>query len=142
MLRARMLQSLLLAAVGSSLAFTSSSSAEEPVWNKPPTVADWLRLSKLPDWSGVWNPNISDQRGRACQSPLAEPPAALSGLEVVVRVNRSVYSTSADSATPPLAVPCPESARPEDVDATALRADVWRFTGMGKPRCPRNVACS
>jgi hypothetical protein len=26
-----------------------------------PTEKDWLALSKLPDWSGVWVPNIADQ---------------------------------------------------------------------------------
>jgi hypothetical protein len=27
----------------------------------PPTQKDWLDVAKLPDWSGVWTPNVSDQ---------------------------------------------------------------------------------
>ncbi len=33
----------------------------KPVINPPPTAKDWADLSKLPDWSGVWNPKITDQ---------------------------------------------------------------------------------
>lgn len=29
--------------------------------NPAPTAADWMALSKLPDWSGYWVPNIRDQ---------------------------------------------------------------------------------
>src|SRR6478735_1486831 len=74
MLRPRILQTLLLVAIGSSLAFTASSSAEETVWNKAPTAADWLRLSKLPDWSGVWNPNMSDQNAQIKTNPVPWRP--------------------------------------------------------------------
>ena len=31
------------------------------VLNPPPTAADWANIAKLPDWSGVWNPKITDQ---------------------------------------------------------------------------------
>src|SRR5262249_33143628 len=31
------------------------------VINPPPTAQDWADLSKLPDWSGVWNPKVTDQ---------------------------------------------------------------------------------
>jgi hypothetical protein len=27
----------------------------------PPTPQEWADLAKLPDWSGVWNPRITDQ---------------------------------------------------------------------------------
>jgi hypothetical protein len=33
----------------------------KPVINLPPTAQDWADLAKLPDWSGVWNPKITDQ---------------------------------------------------------------------------------
>jgi hypothetical protein len=32
-----------------------------PVINPAPTAKDWADIAKLPDWSGVWNPDISDQ---------------------------------------------------------------------------------
>src|SRR3954447_8117471 len=74
MRRPWMLGTLLFVAIGSSLAFTGSSFAEEPVWNKAPTTADWLKLSALPDWSGVWNPNISDQNAQIKTNPVPWKP--------------------------------------------------------------------
>jgi hypothetical protein len=38
--------------------------AAETIINKPPTAQDWADLAKLPDWSGVWIPNISDSSHR------------------------------------------------------------------------------
>jgi hypothetical protein len=35
--------------------------AEKDVINAPPAAQDWQALAKLPDWSGVWTPVISDQ---------------------------------------------------------------------------------
>jgi hypothetical protein len=35
--------------------------AGKPALNLPPTAADWAALARLPDWSGVWIPKISDQ---------------------------------------------------------------------------------
>ena len=37
--------------------------------NPPPTAQDYADLSKLPDWSGVWNPNITDQDRQALTNP-------------------------------------------------------------------------
>jgi hypothetical protein len=33
--------------------------------NPPPTAQDYADLAKLPDWSGVWNPKITDQDRQA-----------------------------------------------------------------------------
>jgi hypothetical protein len=33
--------------------------------NPAPTAADWAALADLPDWSGIWNPNFTDQREQA-----------------------------------------------------------------------------
>jgi hypothetical protein len=63
--------------LGLSLLLTASSFADEPALNKAPTTADWLRLSKLPDWSGVWNPNISDQNSQIKTNPVPWKPEAL-----------------------------------------------------------------
>src|SRR5256885_7911349 len=38
---------------------------EKPIVNPPPTAKDWADLAKLPDWSGVWNPKITDQDRQA-----------------------------------------------------------------------------
>jgi hypothetical protein len=47
-------------------AAASVTSAQAPkkapsVINPAPSAQDWADIGKLPDWSGVWNPNISDQ---------------------------------------------------------------------------------
>ena len=34
--------------------------ADDPT-DRAPTSAEWSALAKLPDWSGVWNPDIDDQ---------------------------------------------------------------------------------
>src|SRR5258705_508064 len=40
----------------------SAETAKKPVViNPPPTAQDWADLAKLPDWSGVWNPKVTDQ---------------------------------------------------------------------------------
>ena len=37
--------------------------------NPPPTAQDYADLAKLPDWSGVWNPKITDQDQQARDNP-------------------------------------------------------------------------
>src|SRR5215468_11609071 len=48
--------------------------AAEPVQNPPPTPAQWAALAKLPDWSGVWTPFISDQFRRMTADPVPWRP--------------------------------------------------------------------
>src|SRR6202045_319107 len=47
------------------------AAAKKPptVINPPPTAQDWADLAKLPDWSGVWNPKITDQDAQAKTNP-------------------------------------------------------------------------
>ena len=56
----------------------SSGGAEEPealtVVNRPPTAGEWAALAKLPDWSGVWTPFISDQARRIRADPVPWRP--------------------------------------------------------------------
>ena len=40
-----------------------------------PTEKDWVALAKLPDWSGVWTPNISDQNAQMKTNPPPWTPA-------------------------------------------------------------------
>src|SRR6476660_7213178 len=49
-----------------TISVASQTSAQAPkktpsIINPPPTAQDWADLGKLPDWSGVWNPKITDQ---------------------------------------------------------------------------------
>jgi hypothetical protein len=44
--------------------------AADTVVNSPPKPKDWTDLAKLPDWSGVWTPNVSDQQRREKSDPI------------------------------------------------------------------------
>lgn len=56
---------ILAAAAGLTLtmasATTSATAAVKP-GNGPYAAADWAALGKLPDWSGVWVPDVADQK--------------------------------------------------------------------------------
>src|SRR5258707_13488704 len=53
-----------------SAAAGSAVRAAESVTNPPPRPADWAALAKLPDWSGVWTPSMSDQNERIKTDPI------------------------------------------------------------------------
>src|SRR3954465_6796361 len=62
----------LLAAVGiwvSVSVWAAEPEKDKPVINPPPTHKDWADLAKLPDWSGVWNPKITDQDAQIKTNP-------------------------------------------------------------------------
>jgi hypothetical protein len=63
-----------VAAVGGAAA--AAGAPPEPVINPPPRAGDWAALAKLPDWSGVWTPNMSDQDARIKTDPIPWKPAA------------------------------------------------------------------
>jgi hypothetical protein len=44
--------------------------AADTVVNSAPKPKDWTDLAKLPDWSGVWTPNVSDQQRREKSDPI------------------------------------------------------------------------
>jgi hypothetical protein len=39
------------------------------VINPAPTAKDWADIAKLPDWSGVWNPKVTDQDAQVKTNP-------------------------------------------------------------------------
>ena len=60
----------------SGAAYAQNAPAEKPVINPPPTAKDWADIGKLPDWSGVWNPNITDQDRQHVKNPPPWNPKA------------------------------------------------------------------
>jgi len=52
------------------------SRAAEAIVNPAPEPKDWAALAKLPDWSGVWTPNMSDQEARIESDPVPWNPKA------------------------------------------------------------------
>jgi hypothetical protein len=64
------------AVAGLALATTSAVAADKP-GNGPYAVSDWAALGKLPDWSGVWVPDVADQhRKEAADRPPWTPKVA------------------------------------------------------------------
>jgi hypothetical protein len=54
----------------------SALGADAAVNNPAPQAKDWASLAKLPDWSGIWTPNMSDQEARITGDPVPWKPAA------------------------------------------------------------------
>jgi hypothetical protein len=50
--------------------------AADTVMNAAPQPKDWAALARLPDWSGVWTPNMSDQEARIKSDPVPWNAAA------------------------------------------------------------------
>src|SRR5712691_5318876 len=59
------LRAILLAFLTLAAPCARAAEPAKPVINPPPTAKDWADLAKLPDWSGVWNPKITDQDAQA-----------------------------------------------------------------------------
>lgn len=67
------------AAALSAWALAAAAAAPSPaatVINPAPQARNWDALAKLPDWSGVWTPNITDQQRRIAADPVPWNPAA------------------------------------------------------------------
>src|SRR3982074_3710632 len=54
----------------------AAAGTQDPGINAPPQAGDGAALAKLPDWSGVWTPNMSDQDARIKGDPIPWKPAA------------------------------------------------------------------
>jgi hypothetical protein len=66
------LNAILFSILAVSVATQASAQAPKKppsIINPPPTAQDWTDLGKLPDWSGVWNPKISDQEAQVKTNP-------------------------------------------------------------------------
>ncbi len=60
--------------LAASLGFASIATAipllAATTMNPAPQAKDWAALAKLPDWSGVWTPNVTDQERRISADPV------------------------------------------------------------------------
>ncbi len=65
----------LLAAIAIMAPAVSHAAAPADL-NPPPTAADWAGLARLPDRSGVWTPDISDQVAQIARNPAPWTPEA------------------------------------------------------------------
>ena len=60
---------------------TTATTATTTLINAPPRAKDWAKLAQLPDWSGVWNPNVSDQNAQIVSNPMPWKPELLPQIE-------------------------------------------------------------
>jgi hypothetical protein len=87
-------------------AATSAEPNKKPtVINPPPAAQDWADLAKLPDWSGVWNPKISDQDAQVRTNPPPWKP------EIQKQVDH-MFAEEKAGRPPPLFVECLPEAMP------------------------------
>src|ERR1700742_2419428 len=86
LVRERLLAVSLLA---SAVFCVAAACAAETVVNPAPQAQDWAALAKLPDWSGVWTPNWSDQVKREKTDPIPWTPAAAAQIEQLVAAEKA-----------------------------------------------------
>ncbi len=77
----------------------------KPVINPPPTAKDWADLAKLPDWSGVWNPKITDQDAQVRTNMPPWKP------EIAAKIQYQLAEEKA-GRPPPIVVNCLPEAMP------------------------------
>lgn len=86
------------------LALAGFAVAENEVTNRPPTLADWQALAKLPDLSGVWTPVISDQVAQERTNPPLRDGSRGGGLRSVTltATGQKLTASFGDSEKPGL----------------------------------------
>jgi len=58
------------------LSAARTASGQELAINAAPTAQDWAALAELPDWTGVWTPDVTDQFDQMETNPVPWKPAA------------------------------------------------------------------
>ena len=99
----RTIRALLLAAL--TLNIGAVQAAEKLVINPPPAAKDWADIANLPDWSGVWTPNISDQDRKAKTDM---PPWTAKAMEQI----QFMLKEEKEGRPPPIFVNCLPEAMP------------------------------
>ncbi|HXE56296.1 MAG TPA: hypothetical protein VN541_24935 [Tepidisphaeraceae bacterium] len=64
------------AVAAAAIAALPALGAPDATNNPAPQAKDWASLATLPDWSGIWTPNMSDQEARITGDPVPWKPAA------------------------------------------------------------------
>jgi hypothetical protein len=97
--------SLAFLAMTAVAAQAAEPSKKQTIINPPPTAQDWADLAKLPDWSGVWNPKISDQDAQIKTNPPPWTPKAAAQIE-------HMFAEEKAGRPPPIFVECLPEAMP------------------------------
>src|SRR3984893_297695 len=78
---------------------------EQSANRPPPTAQEWADLAKLPDWSGVWNPKITDQGAQVKTNPPPWTPKAAAQIA-------EMFEEEKAGRPPPIFVDCLPEAMP------------------------------
>jgi hypothetical protein len=81
-----------LIAIGLAVAVGGTAAAigvQDSATNRPPQAADWAALARLPDWSGVWTPNMSDQDTRIKTDPIPWNPVAAAQIARLIAAEKA-----------------------------------------------------
>jgi hypothetical protein len=81
-----------LIAIGLAVAVGGTAAAvgaQDSATNPPPQAADWAALARLPDWSGVWTPNMSDQDARIKTDPIPWNPVAAAQIARLIAAEKA-----------------------------------------------------
>jgi hypothetical protein len=81
----------------------AQSAKPKPVINPAPTAKDWADLANLPDWSGVWNPKITDQDAQVKTNMPPWKP------EIAAKIQHQLEEEKAGRPTPIVVSCLPES---------------------------------
>jgi len=64
-----------VAVAGAATAAAAAGSAASPRMNPAPKLSAWTAIARLPDWSGVWVPDVPDQAAQMSSNPPPWTPA-------------------------------------------------------------------
>ena len=104
-MRIRALAVSLLVIAACAPASRAAEPASKTVTNPPPTAQAWADLAKLPDWSGVWNPKITDQDAQIKTNP---PPWNAKAAAKIAHM----FKEEREGRPPPIFVNCLPEAMP------------------------------
>jgi hypothetical protein len=82
-MKTRSLAIVAVAISAASVAYAQAPKKTPSVINPAPTAQDWTDIGKLPDWSGVWNPKITDQDAQVKTNPTPWNEAAAKKIEAM-----------------------------------------------------------
>lgn len=100
----------ILSLIGQALSPDATAATPPPaqsgdVMNKPPAQADWNALGKLPDWSGIWTPDVGDQQNQADHVPVPWNAATKPKIDALIAEQKAGHPRGIHNTCLPLGMP-------------------------------------
>lgn len=89
------------------LAMNAAVSASEPapIFNPKPELADWTALGRLPDWTGTWQPDVTDWMKKSTTEPVPWTPSAAAKIKDLQRAEAAGNPRGVHNTCLPLGMP-------------------------------------